>query len=508
VSDGQRGADVHLEVRGITKHFGGVQALNDVSLTISRGTVHALVGENGAGKSTLGKVISGVVSPDEGELLVGGERVAYRSPHDALRDGITMIAQELALVPTRTVVENIFLGVESNRGGVVQPRSMRKRYASLCEEVGFEVPPNATVSSLPIGEQQKVEILRAIAREAKVIVMDEPTAALDIDETNRLLEAIKGLRRRGTTIVYVSHFLSEVLELADTVTVLREGKHVRTAPASEQTPEQLVTAMLGRKFDVVFPAKAYPKGDAPVVLSVKNLSSPPRVRDVSFEVRAGEIVGLAGLIGSGRSEACQAIFGARPAEAGAIALNGRPFSPQSPREAVRNGVAMLPEDRKGQGLHMSRTVTENITLPHLDHVSRLGVMSRGRERSSAGALRKRLDVRARRGGATRVATLSGGNQQKVLFAKWLYSSPQVLITDEPTRGVDIGAKAAIYELIHGLAEKGTAVVVISSEVEEILGLAHRVFVLREGQTVSELDTRDSSEDDVVHAAFGTQAVAL
>jgi rhamnose transport system ATP-binding protein len=508
VRDGQREADAHVELRGITKQFGGVQALNDVSLTIGRGTVHALVGENGAGKSTLGKVISGVVVPDGGELLVGGERVAYRSPHDALRDGITMIAQELALVPTRTVIENIFLGVESSRGGVVQPRSMRKRYASLCEEVGFEVPPNATVSSLPIGEQQKVEILRAIAREAKVIVMDEPTAALDLEETNRLLAAIKSLRSRGTTIVYVSHFLSEVLALADVVTVLREGNHVRTGPASEETPEQLVTAMLGRKFDVVFPTKAYPEEDAPVVLSVRNLSSPPRVRDVSFDVRAGEIVGLAGLIGSGRSEACQAIFGARPAESGEIVLNGEPRNPQSPREAVRNGIAMLPEDRKGQGLHMSRSVTGNITLPHLNHVSKLGVIARGRERHSAGQLIERLDVRARRGGATRVATLSGGNQQKVLFAKWLYSSPQVLITDEPTRGVDIGAKHAIYGLIHGLAKKGTAVIVISSEVEEILGLAHRVFVMREGRTVLELNTRDSSEEDVVHAAFGTRAVAL
>jgi simple sugar transport system ATP-binding protein/ribose transport system ATP-binding protein len=353
-----------------------------------------------------------------------------------------------------------------------------------------------------VADQQKVEILRAIARDAKLFVMDEPTSALTTDEAARLFELIRRLRDRGATVVYVSHFLPEVLSLADAVTVLRDGRLVRTAPTQEETPERLVSAMLGRSLDLAFPTKVPAPADAPVVLSVRGLSRPPAVQDVSFELRAGEIVGLAGLIGSGRSEVARMIFGADRAAAGVMELDGRPISPRSPRGAIRRGIAMLPEDRKRQGLLMLRSVVDNVTLPHLDQVSSAGVLSKRAERRRTSELIARLDVRTRSNGAL-VNTLSGGNQQKVLFAKWLFRRPRVFIADEPTRGVDVGAKRAIYELIESLAAEGLAVLLISSEHQEVLGLAHRVLVMRGGRIVAEFDEQSMSEDAVLHAAFAT-----
>jgi simple sugar transport system ATP-binding protein/ribose transport system ATP-binding protein len=500
------GATPFVDLRGITKHFGGVQALNDVTLTISEGTIHGLVGENGAGKSTLGKVIAGVISPDQGELNVHGRSVQYRSPRQALEDGITIIAQELALVPERSVIENIFLGAENRQFGVVDRRALRERYARLNEETHFELRPGAIVGSLRLADRQKVEILRALVRGARMIVMDEPTAALGRDEAERLFETIRGLRARGATIVYVSHFLREVLDLVDTVTVLRDGRLVRTATSADETPERLVTAMIGRAVDLTFPAKAFPAADAPVALAVSNLSCAAGVTDVSFAVRSGEIVGLAGLVGSGRSELARAIVGADRCDSGTVHVGGAPIKARSPRDAIARGLVMVPEDRKGQGLLMLRSVLENITLPYLSEISAAGVITAREERRRARALIAKLDVRAR-STATPVNALSGGNQQKVLFARWLFSGPRVLIADEPTRGVDVGAKRAIYELLSVLAAAGTAVLLISSEVEEIIGLSHRILVMRGGRLVTELDGRTASEDEVMHAAFATEAFA-
>jgi ABC-type sugar transport system ATPase subunit len=493
----------HVELRSVSKRFGGVQALADVDLAIARGSIHGLVGENGAGKSTLGKIVAGVHRPDGGELWVDGRRVDYRSPRHALGDRVTMIAQEPTLVPHRSVLENVFLGIERGRLGLVRGRALRRRYAQLVDEVELELPPNVLARNLRVADRQKAEILRAVARRARLIVMDEPTSALTADEAERLFEVARRLRDRGTTIVYVSHFLDEVLALVEAVTVLRDGRLVRTAAAADETADRLVSAMLGRALELAFPDKTYPQPDAPVVFGVHGLSRSGATADVSFEIRAGEILGLAGLIGSGRSEVARAIVGADRRDTGELEVDGKPVKMRTPRDGVRAGVVMLPEDRKTQGLLMLRSIVDNVTLPHLRSVSRAGVVARRRERREAVELMRRIDVRAKGPGA-RVSTLSGGNQQKVLFAKWLFRPPRVFIADEPTRGVDVGAKRAIWELIHDLAADGKAVLLISSEHEEVLGLAHRVLVMRGGSIVAELDSETMSEESLLRAAFATE----
>jgi simple sugar transport system ATP-binding protein/ribose transport system ATP-binding protein len=496
----------HLELIGVSRRFGGVQALDDVTLPIARGSVHGLVGENGAGKSTLGRVIAGVLRPDRGEMLLEGEPVSFRSPRDALGHGITMIAQEPALAAKRSVLDNVFLGAEFARAGIVRKSSMAVRFAQLSERAGFELPASRLVGRLPIAEQQKVAILQALARDAQLIVMDEPTASLTADEAGRLAEIVRTLARSGTTLVYVSHFLEEVLELADTVTVLKDGRLVRTRPTHEETPATLVTAMLGRALDVTFPARLAPAPDSPVVLSARGLTRRGVIEDVSFDVRAGEILGLAGLIGSGRSEVARAVFGALRLESGTITVDGREVTPRSPTQAIAAGIAMLPEDRKAQGLLMRRSIVENITLPHLAAVSRAGTLLGNREEREAAQLAKQVDVRMS-GIRAPVDSLSGGNQQKVLFAKWLFREPRVLIADEPTRGVDVGAKRAIYQLLTTLAQGGMAVLLISSELEEVLGLAHRTLVLRAGRVAATFSNDQLSEDQLMHAAFGTEEPA-
>jgi simple sugar transport system ATP-binding protein/ribose transport system ATP-binding protein len=497
----------HVELRGVSKRFGGVLALADIDLTIAPGSIHALVGENGAGKSTLGKIIAGVHPADAGEMLVDGHPVQYHSPRQALADGVTAIAQELMLVPQRSVIDNVFLGSEHHRGRVLRPAPMRARYAELCDRADFHLPADAIVGGLRVADQQKVEILRSLARDARLIVMDEPTAALSADESERLLATVRTLRDQGTTIVFVSHFLREVLALCDTVTVLRDGRLIRTRAAAAETPDSLVTAMLGQPMEVAFPPKApAPPADAPVVLSVRDLSRAGAIEGISFDVRAGEIVGLAGLIGSGRTEVARALFGADRFDRGEVRIEGQPLKVRSPRGAIRAGIAMLPESRKDQGLHMRASIVRNVSLAHLGDVSQAGVLERLTERRRVAEITERVDVRAERLSAW-VSTLSGGNQQKVLFAKWLFRRPRVLLADEPTRGVDVGAKRTIYELIQSLAAEGMAVVLISSEVEEVLGLAHRVLVLRGGELVAELDGDAATEDDVLHAAFATGAAA-
>jgi simple sugar transport system ATP-binding protein/ribose transport system ATP-binding protein len=492
----------HVELRGVVKRFGGVQALRGVDLEIAPATIHALVGENGAGKSTLGKIVAGVYRPDEGELFIEGRPVSYAAPRDALHDGVTIIAQEPTLVPRRSVLENVLLGIESSRVGLADAKAMRRRYAELVERAQIDLPPDVPAGSLRVADQQKMEILRAIARNARLIVMDEPTSALTADEAAKLFDVVRRLQEHGTTVVYVSHLLEEVLSLVDVVTVLRDGLIVRTARAADETPATLVSAMLGRSMELAFPDKVYPAADAPVVLSVRGLSSPSVLRDVSFEIRAGEILGLAGLIGSGRSEVARAVFGADKAAEGTIEIAGKALRRRSPRKAIAAGVAMLPEDRKTQGLLMLRSIIDNTTITNMQEVSTAGLVEPRSERRVTSELMQRVDVRAR-GPRTIVSTLSGGNQQKVLFARWLFRRPQVFIADEPTRGVDVGAKRAIHDLIHELAAKGMAVLLISSEHEEVLGMAHRVLVMRGGRFVAELDRHAMSEDAVLHAAFAT-----
>ncbi len=493
----------HCELRHITKRFGGVQALTDVSLSIERGEIHALVGENGAGKSTLGKIIAGAHRPDSGEMLVDAQPVAFAAPRDALRHGVTIIAQEPTLVPRLSVVDNVFLGMEGGRAGVLSRRVMRRRFDELVEGAEISLPASSLAGSLSVADQQKLEILRAIARGASLLVMDEPSSALTADESERLFHAVRSLRDQGTTIVYVSHFLEEVLALADTVTVLRDGRLVKTVPAPSETPQSLINAMLGRSLETTFPPKQYPAPGAPVVLSVRELANPPIVEDVSFELRAGEILGLAGLVGSGRSEVARAIFGADRRTHGVIEVAGVGVSVHTPRDAMQVGIALLPEDRKAQGLFMLRSVTDNVTVANLGAVGHLGAISARRQRRASRDLVERVDVRSAGIGA-KVSTLSGGNQQKVLLAKWMFRQPRILIADEPTRGVDVGAKRAIYELLHALAADGMAILLISSEHEEVLGLAHRVLVMREGRIVAELEGEEMTEEAVLRAAFAQE----
>ena len=495
----ERHQGVHVELRDISKSFGGTHALEGVSLAIGHGSVHALVGENGAGKSTLGKIIAGVHSPDHGQLLLAGEPVRFRSPRDAISRGVILIAQELATVPSLTVAENVFLGVEPGHAGFQKRRELRRRYIELAASVGFELAADANVGSLRTADQQKVEILRALCRNAQLIVMDEPTAALSQPDAKALHVVIRQLARSGTTVVLVSHFLGEVLELADEVTILRDGRLVQTVPAAGQTEDSLLSAMLGRSLDATFPPKRPVPADAPVALSVRGLTA-PGVNDVSFDLRAGEILGLAGLVGAGRTELARAVYRANRAGAGTVRA-GMVSVTGTPRTAMRAGLAMIPESRKEQGLLLGRSVSENVTLSSLAQLSRAGMVRPRPERRAVRDMLARVDVRG--GGHAVVASeLSGGNQQKLLFARSLLRDPRVLIADEPTRGVDVGAKRAIYELLASLTQSGLSVLLISSDVEEILGLAHRVLVMRAGRIVAELTGDEATEAAIIGAAFG------
>jgi ABC-type sugar transport system ATPase subunit len=495
---------IAIELRSIHKRYGATHALRGVDLEIATGTVHALVGENGAGKSTLGKIIAGSVRRDEGEMLVDGRPADYRSPHDALVDGIAAIQQEISLVPDRTVLDNVFLGVELRRRGLPSRALMRKRYDELCSEIGFVVDPSARVADLRVAEQQKVEILRALARDARVIVMDEPTASLGADEVEALLTDILRLRDVGRTIIFVSHRLAEVKRISDRITVLRNGSLVKTWPAGEVEIAALIEAMLGRELDSLFPPIPPVPAGAKPVLRAERLSRGNAVRDVSLTVHAGEIVGIAGLVGSGRSELARLLFGADRPDSGTVVAAGEPVTFNSPVDAIRAGVGYVPEDRKGDGLVLGLSTGRNVALASLPALSRWGVPDHRRERDLVGGIVKSLDVRPPDPDRA-VAGLSGGNQQKVMFGKWLLSKPRVLIVDEPTRGVDVGAKFAIYELIARLAAEGLALIVISSELPEVLGLAHRVCVMREGRLVAELSAEEATEDAVMRAAFGAEA---
>ena len=528
----------HVELADISKSFGGVRALDEISLKIGQGSIHALVGENGAGKSTLGKILAGVITPDRGQLLIDGEPVTFHSPREAITRGIVLIAQELSIAPALSVAENVFLGTEPRRAGFVARRALRRRYDELAATAGFELSGDLPGRGLRTADQQKVEILRALCRDARLIVMDEPTAALSRPDTQRLHQVIHRLAAGGTTVVLVSHFLGEVAELADQVTILRDGRLVRTAPAAGETEETMLSSMLGRSVGTTFPAKRPVRSDAPVVLEARGLSA-HGVRDVTLDVRAGEIVGLAGLVGSGRTELARALCRAQRVTAGTVTTAGEPLTARrpggrrvlgsqwparGPHAALRAGLAMIPESRKEQGLLLGRPITENVSLASLARLSELGLVRRRTERRAVTSALGQVGVRvpglgpsrgvwARRHGrpgqqgrdpglAAPVSTLSGGNQQKALFARILLRGPRVLIADEPTRGVDVGAKRALYELLTSLAADGLGVLLISSDAEEILGLAHRVLVMRAGRIAAEFRGQAMTEAAILGAAFG------
>ena len=489
-----------IRLVAIGKRYSGTKALDNVSVEVAGATVHALVGANGAGKSTLGKIVGGVIRPDEGQLFVDDRPVRYTSPREARTHGIATISQELSPMPNMSVIENVFFGIEPRRYGMVHRHRMRAQYDELIAQWGFELDGNAKVGALRTADQQKVEILRAVACDARVIVMDEPTSSLTSVETKTLHRMIRILVDNGRTIVYVSHFLDEVLELADTVTVLRSGRLVRTAPVAEETEESLVAGMFGAAAAAEHFEK--PQGStAPVILDVSGLNRKGVLRNISLQIRAGEIVGLAGLVGSGRSELARAITGADPIDSGTIAVDGAKRHIRTPADAMAAGMAFLPESRKDDGLFLELSLAANTTFADLGSVaSRLGVLRLPVERGRTRTLLESLSVEPPAPSA-RAKSLSGGNQQKVLFARWLFRNPHVLILDEPTRGVDVAARAAIHRLINKLAAEGTAVLLISSEIEEVLGLAHRVLVMRRGSITREFSA-DPPMEAVMEAAFG------
>jgi rhamnose transport system ATP-binding protein len=491
-----------LEVKDIEKSFPGVRALSGVSFDVKGGEVHALLGENGAGKSTLIKIVSGVYQPDGGSILIDGGVTSLSSPDDARRAGVATIYQELLLFPELTVAENIFLGHAPRAGGGrIDWREMRAKTEALLASLEIDdIGPDQIVGTLSVGHRQRVEILRALSHDARILIMDEPTASLTEIDVTRLFDIVRRLKARGVGIVYISHRLDEIFAIADRVTVLRDGAYVGQHAVADTSAAELVQMMVGRRIDNLFPKRAVPIG-APV-LEAHDIVRRPMTKSVNLTVRAGEIVGLAGLVGSGRSELAQTIFGVTPAESGEIRLMGEHVRIDSPESARAKGVAYVPEDRGVQGLVRPMSVLHNFSLAALGALSRFGFIDRGGERRMAEEGVLRFSVKT--SSVDEVAgRLSGGNQQKIVLGKWLANNPKLLILDEPTRGIDVGAKAEIHRLMGDLAAAGVAILMISSELPEVLGMSDRVVVMREGRLVAEFDRAHATSEAVGAAMMGS-----
>lgn len=489
-----------LEMQEIRKSFGGVVALEGVSFDLLPGEVHALVGENGAGKSTLMNIASGVLQPDTGRILWDGGPLPPLDPRKAQQLGIAFVHQELALVPQLSVAENVFLGRHPQAPRpFVRWRQARERARSLLAELGRPLDPDLPVARLSVGEQQLVEIARALAFQARLVIMDEPTAALSENEVSRLFQVIARLKQRGVSVVYITHRLREIYQTADRVTVLRDGRRVASAPVAEMPHDLLIRHIVGRPAQEQFPPPG-PPSRGPCALRVQGLTARGRFQDVSFHVRAGEILGLAGLVGAGRTELLEALFGVVPCDAGRIWLRERPVQIRSPLDAIRLGMALIPDDRKQKSLIPRAPVLWNLVLPSC----RRFLLRPGEELARSQTLVSDLRIRAA-GLNLPVSALSGGNQQKVVLARWLLAQASVFLMDEPTRGIDVGAKAEIYQLIRRLAARGAAIVLVSSELEEVLGLADRVLVMHRGRLAGELPRELATEEAVMRLATGGAA---
>ncbi len=489
-----------LEVRQATKQFPGVKALKGVDLTLRKGEVLAVIGENGAGKSTLMKILAGVQLQDTGEFLLDGEPAEIQSVHDALAKGVALIHQELNLADNLDVGSNIFLGREPLRMGLIDRGTIRRECRKHLEAVGLEVDPDTIVDTLTIGRQQMVEIAKALSINARVLIMDEPTSSLSQAETENLFKVIKDLRSRGVSIVYISHRLGEVKELADRVTVLRDGENAGELGREEISHDSMVRLMVGRDVSQFYQHEAHEPGE--VVLEAKALRTPVHPgHELNFSVRAGEIVGVAGLVGAGRTELLQTLFGVTPLVDGEIHVGGQRVDPQNPIEAIRAGLALAPEDRKQQGLALEMCVRENISLPSLRRDQRMGFLNRGQEDAITAEMTR--DMRIKTPSPEQIVRyLSGGNQQKVVLGKWLAMKPKLLMLDEPTRGIDVGAKQEIYGLMEKLAKQGVAILFVSSEMEEVLGMSDRALVMHEGRITGELKREELSEEAVMQLATG------
>ena len=490
-----------LEMRGIGKRFPGVVALDDVDLTLRPGKVHAIMGENGAGKSTLIKILAGVYGKDCGTIRIAGREAELASPRDALRQGIKVVFQEISLISGFAVAENVFLeSYPLSRGGSIDWRRIRAETRALFERIGFDVDPMARTGDLPVSQQQMVEIARALAHEARIVVMDEPTSSLTPKEVALLFTVIRRLTALGIAVAYVSHKLDEVFEIADTVTVLRDGRHVSTKPIGEHTHDSLIHDMIGRTLGSLFP-RSRPHATGEEVLSVQHLSTNAKLRDVSFTARSGEVLGFFGLMGAGRTELAKAIVGYDPIRAGTIAVGGARLRPHDTRTGVRLGIGLLTEDRKTEGLMPGRSVRDNMSLAVLDDFARAGFIDEGRERTAVQSFVDRFHVKTP-SLSQPIKNLSGGNQQKVLLARWLMRGLKVIVVDEPTRGIDVGAKSEIFGLIDRLAAEGLAVVMMTSEMPELLGLSDRIAVMAGGRIAAMVDRADATQEAILSAAVG------
>ncbi len=488
-------SDNILELRGICKSFPGVKALDDVSFNIQRGTVHALVGENGAGKSTLIKVLAGIYQPEKGEIdFDGKKRSCFKTPSESQAAGISVVHQEIKLSETLSVAENVFLGKWLYKNGLIDWKRMRVEADKLLTQLGLSLNVEEIVSNLSVAQKQMVEICKAINRNCRLLIMDEPSATLTEKEQKVMFETVKRLRTQGMTIIYISHRLDEIFDLADNVTVLRDGKHIRTMAVQDVTRHDLVTMMVGREVVNEYPKAEVPIGE--VVLEARHIVRKGVLNDISFSLRRGEILGIAGLVGAGRTELVRAVLGIDKLDGGEIWLNGKKTTISSFRDAIRKGFALVPEDRKLQGLVQLLTVERNICLVNLDAVAAGAVVSSARERKHALEYIGKLSI-ATPSPDTEVQYLSGGNQQKVVIAKWLLQDADIIILDEPTRGIDVGAKSEIYTLIGELVKSGKSVIMISSEIPEVVGMSDRVLVMHEGNKVGELSREEVSPEAIM-----------
>lgn len=491
---------MNIEMKGIDKAFGSNQVLKNAGFFLKDGEVHALMGENGAGKSTLMKILTGVYTRDAGTVLVDGKEVVYKNPQEAEKAGIVFIYQELNVLFDLTVEENLFMGKEITKGfGICDKKAMRAKAQEVMDKMGVNIPVDAVMSDLSVGQQQMVEICKALMADAKVIIMDEPTAALTASETRGLFEVINSLRKKGVSIVYISHRMEEIFELCDRITVLRDGEYVGTENIAEIDLDHVVQMMIGRTIGERFPKRESHIGAE--VLRVEGLTSGKLFKDVHFDVKAGEVLGVSGLMGAGRTEIMQALFGNLPLDSGKIFIDGKEVTIKNPRQAIANGIGFITEDRKVEGLLLEKSIAENIHIANLGKVSNGFVLNKEKQLNLVKKGIEEFKVRCF-GPEHECGNLSGGNQQKIVLAKWVYTDPKILILDEPTRGVDIGAKKEIYNIINQMAADGVAVIMVSSELPEVLGMSDRIAVVHEGKVTGILDAAEADQAKVMTLATG------
>lgn len=491
---------MQVKMTDINKAFSGNVVLKNAGFSLLDGEIHALMGENGAGKSTLMKILTGVYTKDSGTIYVDGKEVNYKNPQEAEKNGIVFIHQELNVLYDLTVEENMFMGKEiHNKFGVCDSKAMRKEAKKILDSLGVDIKPNVVMEDLSVGQQQMVEIAKALMVDAKVLIMDEPTAALTEKETHILFDVIRSLKQKGVSIIYISHRMEEIFEICDRVTILRDGQYIGTKNISETDITELVRMMIGREIGERYPERNVQLGD--VLFEVKDLCHEGVFSNISFQVRAGEVLGVSGLMGAGRTEIMQTIFGNMPGYTGKLFLKGHEIKNENPLEAIKNGFGFITEDRKIQGLMLEDSIMKNISLVNLKSISSSGVIKNKFEKELSNLGIKEVNIKCT-GPNHLCKSLSGGNQQKVVFAKWIYSSPIVLILDEPTRGVDVGAKKEIYNLINDMASKGVAIIMVSSELPEILGMSDRIMVIHEGKIGGFIDKKDADQEKVMTLATG------